>query len=163
VDVPKHEICEDPQPDGTVDFYGGFRKGPVNIVWKDQPVNWVTNERFRHCCTFTSGPFESMCSNLELTPEGDSGCRADYRLEVSARNLLGRIVLATGFLKKWGTRLDRAADTVRDFLVHRRRDAPFEAAPAPMDEKVASESMRWSNASTGRRTATGWLDGSPTG
>lgn len=47
VDVPKHEICEDPQPDGTVDFYGGFRKGPVNIVWKDQPVNWVTNERFR--------------------------------------------------------------------------------------------------------------------
>ncbi len=135
VDVPKHEICEDPQPDGTVDFYGGFRKGPVHIVWKDQPVNWVTNERFRHCCTFTSGPFESMCSNLELTPEGDGGCRADYRLDVSARNLLGRIVLATGFLKKWGTRLDRAAANIRDYLDN-RRDAPFEGTPAQMDEKT---------------------------
>ncbi|MGB0631920.1 MAG: DUF5939 domain-containing protein [Alphaproteobacteria bacterium] len=129
INVPRHDIREEVQPDGTVDFYGGFRKGPVSIVWKDLPVNWIENEKFSHCCTFTSGPFGKMCSNLELIPDGDNGCRAEYRLEVTARNLLGRIVLSLGFIEKWGARLDRAAATVGDYLDD-RRDMPFDA-PAP--------------------------------
>ena len=137
VDVPKHEICEDPQPDGTVDFYGGFRKGPVSIVWKDEPVNWIANERFRHCCSFTSGPFERMCSSLDLAREGRNGCVATYRLEVSARNALGCAVLSLGFIRRWGRRLDRAAEGVRAFL-DRQRDLPFETTP----REIAAETRR---------------------
>ena len=133
--VPKHAIRENVQPDGTVEFTGAFRKGPVTIAWRDHPVEWIANERFRHCCSFTSGPFASMCSNLELAPHGDTGCRADYRLEVGARSLLGRAVLSAGFVEKWGRRLDRAAGTARAFL-DRRRDTPFDAAPVVVPDDV---------------------------
>lgn len=129
VAVPKHAIREVPQPDGTVDFYGSFRKGSVRIEWKDEPVNWIANERFRHCCSFLSGPFGKMCSNLELFPEGDGGCRAEYRLEVTARNALGRLVLSLGFAGRWGARLDAAAARMRAFL-DRETPEPF-AAHAP--------------------------------
>lgn len=142
VDVPKHEICEDPQPDGTVEFYGGFRKGMVRIVWRDEPVNWVEGEWFRHSCAFTSGPFGRMTSHLRLTPEGGKGCRADYTLEVSARTAMGRAVLSLGFIEKWGGRLDRAAARVRDFL-DSKAEAPFAAAaiPEPPDLRRRIDAM----------------------
>ncbi len=89
--VPKHQIVETPQPDGSIEFRGKLQKGWLKLEWIEVPVNWVSDQWFEHRRNFVKGPLRSLTATLKLTPEGD-GTLVDYSLAVEPRGLLGRLL-----------------------------------------------------------------------
>ena len=96
--LPKHEIEEIPQPDGSVHYFGRGRMGPVRLAWQERPVNWITNQWFRHCRDFSKGPLSLLCATLRLFPEGE-GCRGEFKVEAAPANAFGRLILKSGFFE----------------------------------------------------------------
>ncbi|HSR72176.1 MAG TPA: adenylate/guanylate cyclase domain-containing protein [Kiloniellales bacterium] len=111
--LPKHEIEEIPQADGSVRYFGRARVGPVALHWEERPVNWVANRWYVHRRDFLRGPLRILTARLTLEPDGQ-GCRADYRVEAAPANLLGRLMLGTRFFESAGRTFgDLAADAER--------------------------------------------------
>lgn len=125
--LPKHEIEEIAQADGSVLYLGHLRKGPFTITWEDKPVNWVEHQWFEHCRHFRNGPFKSICATLRFFPEG-SGCRGEYTLAVEPGNLLGRAILAFGFLNSTGRNFGKLAADAGKFASGERAEE-FEVQP----------------------------------
>lgn len=94
--VPRQQIEEVPQEDGSVLYLGRAKIGPLQMAWREKPVNWVFGQWFEHCRYFTRGPLALLCARLHVTPE-EKGSRIDYEIEVAPANLLGRLMLVTGF------------------------------------------------------------------
>jgi class 3 adenylate cyclase len=120
--LPKHEITEHKQSDGSVQYTGVARVGPFPIAWREVPVEWVTNQRFRHARLFTRGPLKTMTTSLVLSPDG-AGCRAEYTLEAEPANLIGRAALAFGFFRSAHRMFERMVGQVREYMVGRREEA----------------------------------------
>lgn len=111
--LPKHDIEELPQDDGSVVYLGHVRMGPFDIAWRDWPVNWVTGQWFEHRRDFSRGPLKKLNALLRFLPEGE-GCRCEYHLEAEAANLIGHIILSTNFFTGAGKTFGRlAADAGR--------------------------------------------------
>ena len=113
--LPKHDIAEIAQPDGSVEYIAQAKMGPFDLVWEDHPVNWVENKWFRHARTFRTGPLSTMCATLEFFPE-EAGCRGVFILEASAANLLGRLILATRFFSGTERTFTLLVNHARDFV-----------------------------------------------
>ena len=96
-------------------------------MWDDKPVNWVAHRWFGHCRHFRSGPLRFLCATLELFPERD-GCRGEYTIDVEAANVLGRLILATGFLSKVGRTFGRLAENASRFGAG-RSERQFDVRP----------------------------------
>ena len=112
--VPKHDIDEIAQADGSVRYMARARKGPFKLEWEDKPVNWVVNRWFRHCRYFQSGPLKYLCATLEFFPD-DAGCRGEYTIETESANLLGRLILGTSFFPAIESSSGRLADNAREY------------------------------------------------
>ena len=112
--LPKHDIEEIPQDDGSVVYLGHVRLGPFDIAWRDWPVNWVTGQWFEHRRDFTRGPLKKLDALLRFVPEGE-GCRCEYHLEAEAANLLGHIILSTNFFTGAGKTFGRLAEDAGRF------------------------------------------------
>jgi class 3 adenylate cyclase len=129
--IPKHEIIETPRPDGSVDYAGRLRKGPITIEWTERPVNWIAEQRFEHCRDFRNGPFRSLCATFELTPE-NGGSRGVYKLEAEPSGVVGRLLLWTGFLQKAGRTFAKLAAEA-DSYAQGQRQQPFTYDPPAVD------------------------------
>ena len=128
--LPKHRITEVPQPDGTVAYSGAAQVGPFALAWRELPVEWVTNQRFRHARLFERGPLKTLIATLVLTPEG-SGTRADYAVEAEPANLAGRALLAFGFFRSAGRTFERLGSEVKEYEAGRRAEPFNDRAVAP--------------------------------
>ena len=60
--LPKHQIEELLQSDGSVRYLANGRFGPVRLEWVEKPVNWVHEQWFEHCRLFRKGRDISMMS-----------------------------------------------------------------------------------------------------
>ncbi len=133
--LPKHEITETPQDDGSVLFTAVAKQGPLTLEWREEPVNWVASKWFEHRRHFTKGPLKTLFATLEIEPAGPDGSqsRVLYVLEAEAANLLGELALRTGFFrsvdKTFGALVASTAEFIRG-----DRDTPFEAMPPTFDE-----------------------------
>ena len=135
--LPKHEVEERPQADGSVLYLGRARKGPFRLEWREKPVNWVTGRWFEHCRAFRSGPLATLCARFELEPDADGGSRGEYTIEAAPANLLGRLILRIGFFKAAGRDFTALAETARA-CARGARETPFDyQAPAPSPETRA--------------------------
>lgn len=123
-DLPRHTIIETPREDGSVEFLARAHIGPFPLEWEEKPVNWVDQQWFEHCRVFRNGPLEYLCATLRLFPE-PGGCRCEYTVDVAPRNLLGRLMLATGFLVRIGRTFEPLADSAREFA-RGARDTEFD-------------------------------------
>lgn len=112
--LPKHDIDEIVQPDGSVRYMAKAKVGPMTLEWEDHPVNWVENRWFRHRRSFRNGPFKTVDATLELFPDG-AGCRGEYTLKAAPANLAGRLMLATRFFSAAERDFTRLAGDARDF------------------------------------------------
>ena len=137
--LPKHDIEEIPQPDGSVQYIARARVGPFTLVWDDKPVNWIANRWFRHCRYFRNGPLKYLCATLAFFPE-DGGCRGEYTIDVEAANILGRLILATRFFSATACNFGRLAENARDFGAG-RSDREFVVEP-PKLARGATERAR---------------------
>jgi class 3 adenylate cyclase len=134
--LPKHAITEIPQPDGSVQFFGRVKMGPFDLKWREKPVNWVSDQWFEHCRTFESGPLKSLCAQFSLEPNGE-GALGHYRISAEPANLIGRLILATGFFPSSAKTFGRLAQEANAFA---KGDSPAlfsYAAPQPKPEVVA--------------------------
>src|ERR1700758_4557258 len=78
--LPRHDVEEIAQADGSVVYIGRARKGPVRLEWREKPGNWVFQQWFEHCRHFTRGPLAALCATLTIAAEG-TGSRIDYKVE----------------------------------------------------------------------------------
>lgn len=132
--LPKHDIEEIPQEDGSVVYLGHVRMGPISMSWRDWPVNWVTGEWFEHRRDFSKGPLKKLNALLRFIPEGE-GCRCEYYLEAEAANLLGHMILSTSFFKGAGKTFGELAEDAGRFALG---DTPmaFRFRPPPPEPDV---------------------------
>ncbi len=89
--LPKHQITEIPQADGSVHYFGAAKMGPFHLRWQEKPVNWVTEQWFEHTRFFHNGPLKSLTADLRMAAQGD-GCRVRYTMSLEPANLLGRLM-----------------------------------------------------------------------
>jgi class 3 adenylate cyclase len=130
--LPKHQITEIPQADGSVHYFGAARIGPFDIEWQEKPVNWVSEQWFEHTRYFQSGPLKLLSAELRLEPSV-RGCRARYSMSVEAANLLGRLILGKMFSATKATFTRMAGEAAA--FVGGQRSAPFDfQAPSISDE-----------------------------
>ena len=107
--LPKHEIEEQPRPDGSVLYLGRAKMGPFALEWREKPVNWVSEQWFEHCRAFRKGPLKSLCATFVLEPRG-GGAEGRYTVTAEPANLLGRALLAGGLLESTGRTFGQLAD-----------------------------------------------------
>jgi class 3 adenylate cyclase len=130
--LPKHEIIETPQPDGSVLYFGRIKRGPFTLEWRERPVNWIHDRWFEHRREFRNGPLKSLCATFELEPEAD-GCRGRYTIAVEPRNPIGELVLLAGFFRNAGKIFGQLAKEAGDYAGGRRAE-PFHYDPPPPGE-----------------------------
>jgi class 3 adenylate cyclase len=128
--LPKHDIEEIPQADGSVLYLGRLKRGPFTLVWQEKPVNWIDGQWFEHCRVFRNGPFKSLCATFELAPDGQ-GSRGTYTLTVEPASALGLTILAGGFFRSAGRNFGRLAAQANQFAAGLRPD-PFDHTVPPL-------------------------------
>ena len=124
--LPKHQIEEVRQPDGSNRFFAKARKGPFNLAWEEIPVEWVDGQWFRHDRVFSSGPLKLLSATLRLEPDGEGGALGHYELNASAANLLGTAILNTAFFSGAEKNFTALARSAEDWAAN-NRDMPFDA------------------------------------
>ncbi|MEP4379108.1 MAG: adenylate/guanylate cyclase domain-containing protein [Alphaproteobacteria bacterium] len=133
--LPKHDITETPQDDGSVLFTAVAKQGPLTLAWREEPVNWIANKWFEHRRHFTRGPLKMLCATLRIEPAGPDGKQSHvhYMLEVEAANLLGELALRTVFFKSTNKTFAALIESTADYA-RGERDTPFEATPPAFDD-----------------------------
>ena len=134
--IPKHAITEIAQPDGSVQYFGRVKMGPFDLKWREQPVNWINEQWFEHCRYFESGPLKSLCAELSLEPHGE-GAIGHYRITAEPANLIGRIILATGFFPSSEKTFGRIAREANAFAKGESPALFSYEAPEPKPEVLA--------------------------
>ena len=120
--LPKHQITEIPQADGSVHYFGTAKVGPFHVRWQEVPVNWVSGQWFEHTRLFQGGPLKRLSAELQLEPAG-SGCRARYTVTIEPANLLGKLMIAR-MLSATRTTFGRLAHEAAAFVAGQRTE-PF--------------------------------------
>jgi len=132
--LPKHDIEEIPQADGSVLYLGRLKRGPFTLAWQEKPVNWIDGQWFEHCRAFRNGPFKSLCATFELAPDGQ-GSRGTYTLTVEPAGLLGLAILAAGFFRGAGRNFGRLAAQANQFAAGLRPE-PFDHVVPPLSPET---------------------------
>jgi class 3 adenylate cyclase len=131
--LPRHQITEIPQPDGSVHYFAAAKIGPFNIEWQDKPVNWVTGQWFEHTRWFKNGPLKSLTAELRLEPNG-AGTKARYTMALEPANLLGRLISGRMF-SGTGVKFSRMVKEAADFAAG-HREQPFTYQAPKIDEAL---------------------------
>jgi class 3 adenylate cyclase len=131
--LPKHQITEIPQADGSVHYFGAAKMGPFHLKWQEQPVNWVTEQWFEHSRYFQNGPLKSLTADLRLEPKA-AGCRVRYTMALEPANLLGRLISKRMFSATKAT-FTRMVKEAADFAAGQRSEPFAYQAPAVDDAR----------------------------
>ncbi len=124
---PPHVITEAPQPDGSVRYFAHGKLGSYGLAWEEVPTNWVENQWFTHERRFSKGPFSHIIAHVELEAT-TTGCLCHYTLSVRPANLLGRLLLVTGFFDGTGRKFAALAAAANRYVTA-QRELPFEFGP----------------------------------
>ena len=116
--LPKHQVQQVEQPDGSVRFFAEAKAGPFALAWEEIPVEWVTDRWFRHERRFSRGPLAVLIATAELEKTA-GGCRCVYRMDAEPANLIGQVILATRFFSDAEKTFNRLVDEVRRFAAGR--------------------------------------------
>lgn len=114
--TPKYALEEVPQPDGSVRRTGRARIGRLALEWDEQPCEWVAGRNFRQCRVFRRGPIRRLGAQLALQPDSGAGTVATYGLTAVPAGWTGQALLAAGFFRRTGRRLERIVKGIRAFL-----------------------------------------------
>ena len=113
----------------------------MELEWEDLPCNWVREHWFEHRRRFTKGPLALIDARLDLTPT-QQGCHGDYRLEAAPSGLLGRAILAGGFLRS-AERMFRGLAQQADRFARGERAVPFVPPTVPVTGAARARLGRW--------------------
>ncbi|MDA0340790.1 MAG: DUF5939 domain-containing protein [Proteobacteria bacterium] len=134
VGLPKHDIREQQQADGSVRFFATAKIGPVALAWEEIPHEWVHGRWFRHLRLFSKGPLKSLRAIVQFEDTETGGTLCRYALEAAPNGLFGRAVLKLGFFKAAERDFNTAADQV-ELWARGERLTAFESKPIIPDEQ----------------------------
>jgi class 3 adenylate cyclase len=128
--LPRHDVVERPQPDGSVRYFCAAKTGPLPLRWEDYPVNWVTNRWFEHVREFNAGPIAILIARFELDTDA-GGTFGRYTITAAPAGPLGWILLHSGtFFHRAFRTFSKLAREAHEFALG-RRNKPFDH-PAPV-------------------------------
>lgn len=137
--LPKHQITEIPQADGSVHYFAAARIGPFDIRWQDMPVNWVSGQWLEHTRCFRNGPLKVLSAELRIEPDG-AGSRVRYRVTIEPANLLGRLMLGR-MLSSTRATFARLAQEAAAFVAGQRSE-PFSYVAPPVSDNLRRRAGR---------------------
>jgi class 3 adenylate cyclase len=132
--LPKHDIHEEPQPDGSVRFYATAKIGFLTLHWEDIPQEWSTGNWFRHRRLFLKGPLKQLNVHVRFEDglNGD-GCTVHYRTDIEPRNLIGSILARNVIFPVNERNFTHTADRIEDWAKD-QIDTPYSTEPMELDE-----------------------------
>lgn len=132
--LPKHDIHEEPQPDGSVRFYATAKIGFLTLHWEDIPQEWSTGNWFRHRRLFLKGPLKQLNVHVRFEdgPNG-KGCTVHYRTDIEPRNLIGRILARNVIFPVNERNFTLTADRIENWAKD-QIDTPYPTEPMELDE-----------------------------
>lgn len=146
---PPHTISEVPQPDGSIRYFASGQLGSYRLEWEEVPTNWVESRWFTHERRFSKGPFSKVIAHVELEAT-NSGCLCHYTLTVQPANVLGHLLLLTGFFEGTGRKFAAMAASARNH-VEGLSDLPFDFAPPQLasgaEERCRQLLLGWQGSS----------------
>jgi class 3 adenylate cyclase len=105
--LPRYEVTDWPQPDGTVRRTGRARRFGITVSWEEGVPQWVVGRRFVHERRFAFLLFGRVVTEIDVCPAVGGGSRVRYRLTIAARGWLAAVLLRIGFLPVVGRTIDR--------------------------------------------------------
>jgi class 3 adenylate cyclase len=105
--LPRYEVTDLPQPDGTVRRTGRARRFGITVSWEEGVPQWIVGRRFVHERRFAFILFGRVLTEIDICPAGGGGSRVRYRLTIAARGWLAAVLLRFGFLPAVGRTIDR--------------------------------------------------------
>jgi class 3 adenylate cyclase len=130
--LPKYEVEETPQPDGSVRRIGRGRLMGRAVEWDENPYQWVHGRSFSQLRQFRGGPWRQFGIDLRLEPDG-AGTRAHYAIAIEPQGLVGNALVRMGLLAKIGGGIEKMVRGAADF-VNGQRPLPFDFTPAALPE-----------------------------
>src|SRR3546814_20926102 len=94
--LPRYDVAETLQEDGSVLFEGRLKQGPLAIGWREIPQNWVAPRWFEHRREFYNGPLKDLKARRDPAPAEGSGCTDELPLTATPANLFVRPMTAPG-------------------------------------------------------------------
>lgn len=99
LDLPLYRIAETIDRDGQRRRYGEMDEGGSRVRWEELPYEWVEGQWWRWRRFYESGPLYETGGVLALLPRGGGGTRVTYTLTVEPNGTLGKLLVASGYLK----------------------------------------------------------------
>tara|TARA_R110000868_G_scaffold259550_2_gene517809 strand:+ start:61 stop:1887 length:1827 start_codon:yes stop_codon:yes gene_type:complete len=133
VGLPKHDIREELQADGSVRFFAMAKIGFVTLHWEDIPQEWSAGNWFRHRRLFLKGPLKQLNVHVrfEDAPNGE-GCIVHYRTDIEPRNLIGSILARKVIFPVTERNFDRVSDWVEEWA-KKQTETPYPTEPTELD------------------------------
>lgn len=125
--LPKYQVEETPQADGSVRRIGRSQVMGGTWMWEETPYEWVYRKQFSQTRPFLKGPFESFRIALDLEP-APGGSTATYTVEFRPHGVIGWLLAHGGFINSLGPKIERMVRDACAFL-DGARDMPFDYTP----------------------------------
>jgi len=133
--VPKYQVVETPQSDGSVHRIAHAKVAGMAMEWEEGPYQWVYQRRFRHDCKVLKGPFSALNVALDLEPDG-AGTRATYTFEAVPKGLVGHLLARVGFVNRFGALIERMTRAAADYAGG-SAEQPFPYMPPELPKGAA--------------------------
>jgi class 3 adenylate cyclase len=134
--LPKHQIEDILQPDGSVVHMARAKLGPIALEWEDRPYEWVKDRSFRHLRVFRKGPIRRFGQVCALRRDG-AGTLLDYTLHVEAKGKLGALLFRLFALEVGGKSVFRLIKRAEAFVMG-ERETPYDYTPATLPKGAAA-------------------------
>ena len=143
IGLPKHDIRDAPQPDGSVRFYATARIGFITLHWEDIPQEWSAGHWFRHRRLFPKGPLKQLYVHVRFEdgPDG-AGCIVHYRIDVEPRNLIGNVIARRVIVPATDRDFTRVSERIEEWAKE-QIETPYPTVPVELD---TAQSQRLENA-----------------
>ncbi len=82
--LPRYELLETAEADGTVQRIANGRIGRFVLQWEELPVEWVAEQYYSQTRLFLNGPLRRMTASMRLTPV-DDGAEVIFRVAITSR------------------------------------------------------------------------------
>src|SRR5689334_5124074 len=66
--LPRYQVADLPQADGTVRRIATARRFGVTISWEEGVPQWIAGRQFAHQRRFQSGPLRRLATEIEIQP-----------------------------------------------------------------------------------------------
>ena len=100
LDLPRYSISETFDSESLRRRYGEMIEDESRVRWEEPPFEWVENGWWRWRRFYDDGPLSETGGVLMLVPGQKGGTHMHYTLSVDPRGAMGRMLVASGYVKQ---------------------------------------------------------------